>query len=200
MIAAALFCTLSPVECAAQTLAALPKSSPGLISWKTTRPIPAWNDFCQRYPRECLVDLAEPSTITLTKATWNAILEVNRRVNVAISSLSDQDHWGSLDRWDLPTDGYGDCEDFQLLKRRLLADTGLPRRAMRMTVVINRQGDGHAVLMVRTDRGDLILDNQRSAVLPWDQTGYTFVKREGQETAEWVSLGGLMSPTSTANR
>ena len=110
--------------------------------------------------------------VTLTKATWNAILEVNRRVNAAIAPLSDHDHWGALDRWDLPSDGYGDCEDFQLLKRRLLADQGLPRRAMRMTVVINRQGEGHAVLMVRTDPGDLILDNQRSAVLPWDQTGY----------------------------
>jgi predicted transglutaminase-like cysteine proteinase len=200
LVAVVLLCILAPGESAAQKLAALPKSSPGLVSWRTTKPIPAWNDFCQRHPRECLVDLAEPSTITLTKATWNAILEVNRRVNAAISSLSDQDHWGSLDRWDLPNDGYGDCEDFQLLKRRLLSDQGLPRRAMRMTVVINLHGEGHAVLMVRTDRGDLILDNQRSAVLPWDQTGYTFVKREGQETAEWVSLGGLVSPTSTANQ
>jgi predicted transglutaminase-like cysteine proteinase len=182
LVAVVLLCILAPGESAAQKLAALPKSSPGLVSWRTTKPIPAWNDFCQRHPRECLVDLAEPSTITLTKATWNAILEVNRRVNAAISSLSDQDHWGSLDRWDLPNDGYGDCEDFQLLKRRLLSDQGLPRRAMRMTVVIN------------------LLDNQRSAVLPWDQTGYTFVKREGQETAEWVSLGGLVSPTSTANQ
>ena len=41
------------------------------------------------------------------------------------------------DRWDLPTTGYGDCEDMQLLKRKLLAERGLPRRAMRMTVVIN---------------------------------------------------------------
>jgi predicted transglutaminase-like cysteine proteinase len=171
-LAVALLGVLYSDGSAAQKLAALPKSSPGLISWETTKPIPAWNDFCQRYPRECLVDLAEPATVTLTKATWNAILEVNRRVNAAIAPLSDHDHWGALDRWDLPSDGYGDCEDFQLLKRRLLADQGLPRRAMRMTVVINRQGEGHAVLMVRTDPGDLILDNQRSAVLPWDQTGY----------------------------
>src|SRR5688572_7024387 len=98
MLAAALFCTLPPDESAAQKLASLPKSSPGLISWKATKPISAWNDFCHRHPLECLVDLSEPSTITLTKATWNAILEVNRRVNAAISSLSDHDHWGALDR------------------------------------------------------------------------------------------------------
>jgi predicted transglutaminase-like cysteine proteinase len=191
-LAVALLGVLYSDGSAAQKLAALPKSSPGLISWETTKPIPAWNDFCQSYPRECLVDLAEPATVTLTKATWNAILEVNRRVNAAIAPLSDHDHWGALDRWDLPSDGYGDCEDFQLLKRRLLADQGLPRRAMRMTVVINRQGEGHAVLMVRTDPGDLILDNQRSAVLPWDQTGYHL--REARRPPSGSPWAGLSHP------
>jgi predicted transglutaminase-like cysteine proteinase len=195
-----LLCFLVATNSAAQTLAALPEASPGLVSWKPTKPVPAWTEFCQRDLSECLVDTSQPTTITLTKQTWNTILEVNRRVNGAIAPQSDQDHWGVLDRWDIPDDGYGDCEDFQLLKRKLLAEEGLPRRAMRMTVVIDGRGDGHAVLMIRTDRGDLILDNQRSAVLPWDRTGYTFVKREGQETTQWVSLGGLVSPTTTAKK
>ena len=83
----------------------------------------------------------------------------------------------------------------------MLAERGLPRRAMRMTVVIDELGEGHAVLMLRTDRGDFILDNKTSAVLPWDQTGYVFIKRESQESASWVSLGGrTASPTTTANR
>ena len=70
-----------------------------------------------------------------------------------------------------------------------------------MTVVIDELGEGHAVLMVRTDRGDYILDNKTSAVLPWDQTGYVFVKRESQDAVAWVSLGGrTASPTTTANR
>jgi predicted transglutaminase-like cysteine proteinase len=42
-------------------------------------------------------------------------------VNASVTPLSDQDHWGIPDRWDLPNDGYGDCEDIQLLKRKLLA-------------------------------------------------------------------------------
>jgi predicted transglutaminase-like cysteine proteinase len=54
--------------------------------------------------------------------------------------------------------------------------------------------------MVRTDRGDFILDNKTNAVLAWNQTGYVFVKREGQEDTAWASLGGLTSPTTTANR
>ena len=103
------------------------------------------------------------------------------------------------DRWDLAEDGQGDCEDFQLLKRTLLAEDGLPRRALRMTVVIDEQDEGHAVLMVRTDRGDFILDNKRMSVLPWAQTGYVFVKRESQNGVGWVSLGRAVSPAATAN-
>jgi predicted transglutaminase-like cysteine proteinase len=67
-------------------------------------------------------------------------------------------------------------------------------------VVIDEQNEGHAVLMVRTDRGDFILDNKTSTVLPWAQTGYVFVKREGQDSLAWVSLNGVKSPTTTANR
>ena len=125
---------------------------------------------------------------------------VNRTVNERITAISDREHWGVEDRWDLPSDGYGDCEDIQLLKRKELIARGLPRRAMRMTVVIDEEGDGHAVLTVRTDRGDLILDNRRTAILPWTQTGYVFIKREGQDGREWVSLGGTSSPVATANR
>ena len=91
-------------------------------------------------------------------------------------------------------------EDIQLLKRKLLAERGLPRRAMRMTVVIDDRGEGHAVLMMRTDRGDFILDNKTNAILPWDQTGFTFSKREGHDSTAWLSLGGFTSPIATAKR
>jgi predicted transglutaminase-like cysteine proteinase len=80
--------------------------------------------------------------------------------------MTDEEHWGISDRWDLPADGFGDCEDYQLLKRRLLAEAGLPRRAMRMTVVVDETGDGHAVLMVRTDRGDVVWTTGRTPSCP----------------------------------
>ncbi|HXV30629.1 MAG TPA: transglutaminase-like cysteine peptidase, partial [Sinorhizobium sp.] len=48
---------------------------------------------------------------------------------------------------------------------------------------------GHAVLTVRTDRGDFILDNMRSKVLLWSETEYTFLKRQSSENAgRWVKL------------
>ncbi len=70
---------------------------------------------------------------------------------------------------------------------------------MRMTVVVDREGAGHAVLMIRTSRGDFILDNKTNAVLAWHDTGYVYVKRESQDGPGWVSLGGVTSPIVTAN-
>jgi predicted transglutaminase-like cysteine proteinase len=147
------------------------------------------------------VNPAEPALITMTPQLWKTLNTVNRAVNTSIKPRTDMEHWGVVDRWDLPDDGYGDCEDYQLLKRKILIEKhGLPRRALRMTVVVDEEGEGHAVLMVRTNAGELILDNKRSTILSWSETGYLFVKREGQTGRDWVSLGDRSSPTTTANR
>ena len=198
---AALFAGLGfAPEAGAQTLASLPSVPSAITSGASARPIAAWVDFCQSYAAECAVNTAEAAQINLTPAIWATIVSVNRRVNKSLRAVTDMDHLHVADRWDLAEDGAGDCEDFQLLKRQRLAAAGLPRRAMRMTVVIDEKGEGHAVLTLITDRGDIILDNKTSAVLPWRQTGYTFIKRESQDTVGWVSLGRSVSPVTTANR
>ncbi|GLS46340.1 transglutaminase-like cysteine peptidase [Methylobacterium brachythecii] len=179
---------------------ALPRASAGATPVGTARPILAWTEFCKSYAAECAVDTNEPTRITLTPSVWSLVTSVNRRVNDRIQARTDQEHWGVPDRWDLAEDGVGDCEDYQLLKRRLLAEAGLPRRAMRMTVVIDEKGEGHAVLTLITDRGDFALDNKTSTVMAWYETGYTYIKRESQDAVAWVSLGGATSPMVTANR
>ena len=189
-----------PAQALGQTYAALPPVTGAAEIGGPAKPIIAWVSFCRSYAEECAVDTSEPSRIALTPAVWSSIVAVNRKVNRSVEAMTDMDHLRVPDRWDLAEDGIGDCEDFQLLKRHLLAKAGLPRRAMRMTVVIDEKGEGHAVLTLLTDRGDLILDNKTSAVLPWHQTGYTFIKRESQDAVAWVSLGGLTSPATTANR
>ena len=183
----------------AQTVALLPNARP-IENIGVARPVLGWVKFCERQPDECRVDPSEPALVTLTPQVWRAIVLANRRVNARIKPKTDKEHWGVVDSWDIPEDGYGDCEDYQLLKRRILAEQGLSRRAMRMTVVIDEQGEGHAVLMVRTDRGDFILDNKTNTVLSWRNTGYAYIKREGQDGGRWVSLDGGASPVTTANR
>jgi predicted transglutaminase-like cysteine proteinase len=197
MVAAA---GLFAAKAESQTVASLPTATTPTESVGETRPVQAWLKFCNEQPEECIVDPDEPGTVTLTRQVWQRIVAVNAKVNAGIRPLTDEDHWGTPDVWSLPSDGYGDCEDYQLLKRKLLVEAGLPRRALRMTVVIDEKGEGHAVLMARTDRGDFILDNKVQSVLPWHQTGYVFVKREGQDGPTWASLGGMTQPATTANR
>jgi len=108
-----------------------------LVSSGPAGPTPAWMEFCARQPLECIIDASEPAVLSLNQGLWLTIVEVNERVNRAILAVTDQDHWGEVDRWDYPDDGLGDCEDIQLLKRRILIEAGLPRRTLRMAVVID---------------------------------------------------------------
>ena len=113
--------------------------------------------------------------------------------------MTDMDHWGVVERWNYPDDGYGDCEDYALEKRKLLMQAGLPREALLMTVVRDHNGNGHAVLTVKTDRGQYILDNQTNEVLFWTDTGYRPVKRQSQSDPNvWVSLGDPRPAAATA--
>jgi len=200
-VAAATIIVLAGVTGAeAQQTGGLPVASAPITAGGEARAPYAWVDFCKRMPSECAVDTREAEQIELTAKTWKLIVAANLKANREIEAITDQDHWGVVDRWDIPTDGKGDCEDYVLLKRQRLAEAGLPRRAMRVTVVIDEENAGHAVLMIRTDRGDFILDNKRNAILPWSQTGYTYVKRESQARTGWASLGGLSTSTVASLR
>ncbi|WP_164212860.1 transglutaminase-like cysteine peptidase, partial [Stenotrophomonas maltophilia] len=77
-----------------------------------------------------------------------------------------------------------------LLKKQMLIRAGLPASALLITVVRDRKGDGHAILTVKTDRGDYILDNENDEIRLWHATGYRFVKRQSQEDPNrWVTVG-----------
>ncbi|MGO4387819.1 transglutaminase-like cysteine peptidase [Microvirga sp. 2YAF29] len=161
-------------------------------------PVPGWIRFCKQRPEECVIDSSEPAMVPLTPQVWEVLTHINQQVNAAIRPITDIAHWGVDDHWGLAEDGYGDCEDYQLVKRKQLVSAGFPRRVLRMTAVIDEGGEPHAVLMVRTDRGDLILDNKRDAILPWRQTGYVYLQREGSTGSTWVSLGGTVNSPATA--
>lgn len=149
-----------------------------------------WADFCRRYHGECDGDPLQPLDISLTPKTMREIDRINKWVNGHIEPISDMEHWGVIDQWDYPTDGKGDCEDYALLKRRLLLEEGFPRQALLMTVVKDTHNDGHAILTVKTNAGDFVLDNLNDAIKPWDHTGYRFVKRQSQSDQNlWVQLG-----------
>jgi predicted transglutaminase-like cysteine proteinase len=157
---------------------------------EVTQPPPGWVEFCARRPSECVGTTTAPRDLVLSRRAWIDLVRVNNWVNKTVKPLSDLEHWGVAERWSYPDDGYGDCEDYVLLKRRMLIQAGWPREALLVTVVRDKNDDAHAVLMVSTDKGDYVLDNQNDDVLFWTETGYRFVKRQSQSNINvWVSLG-----------
>lgn len=149
-----------------------------------------WVDFCNRYAGECDGPTLTPVVLPPTAGTMRELDQVNRTINASVQSVTDMEHWGVVDRWDYPLDGKGDCEDYVLLKRKILMSRGFPRQALLVTVVKDHVGEGHAVLTVHTGKGDLVLDNMTDKVLRWDETGYRFVKRQsGEDQNRWMSIG-----------
>ena len=165
---------------------------------EVARPPVGWMEFCVEYYPECKTKPSVPRDILLTTQAWKELERVNMWVNTHVKPMTDMDHWGVVDRWNYPDDGYGDCEDYVLLKRRLLIQLGWPREALLVTVVLDNEDEGHAVLTVTTDKGDYVLDNKKEDILLWSKTGYRFVKRQSQSDPNvWVSLIDLQPVIAT---
>lgn len=154
---------------------------------RTTQPVGHY-EFCQREPEECRQRTSDRQPVELTRALWSEIVAINDDVNTSVVPVTDMEMWGREELWSYPT-AMGDCEDYALEKRRRLMALGLSAGDVLMTVVRQPNGDGHAVLTVRTSRGDFVLDNLEARVLIWSDTNYTFLKRQSERhSGTWLSI------------
>ncbi|TIW55942.1 MAG: transglutaminase, partial [Mesorhizobium sp.] len=155
---------------------------------RTTQPVGHY-EFCQKLPQECKERTPKQAPIELTRKLWAAIVNINNSVNTRITPRTDMEMWGKEEVWSYPDNGFGDCEDYALEKRRALMNIGVPAGDLLMTVARQPNGDGHAVLTVRTSLGEFILDNLQPKVLAWTDTDYTYLKRQSTENSGvWVTI------------
>ncbi len=134
--------------------------------------------FCRENTGSCPREKYEPVVVRLDEARWQELIAINAEVNRRVRPMTDADLYGKEEHWTYPVNGYGDCEEYVLEKQRVLVEAGWPKSALLITVAKDIQNSGHAVLTVRTDHGDMILDNQIEAVLPWYSTPYRYIKRQ----------------------
>lgn len=185
-----LFATLSSCFIAGSAIAA---SSSMNTSGRTTQPVGHY-EFCQQYPTECAQRSSNTAPVALTRKLWSVMQNVNNSANVMIEPETDQEQWGIAEKWSFP-EKRGDCEDYVILKRKELMGQGIPSTDLLITVVRQQNGDGHAVLTVRTDRGDYVLDNLEPKILLWSKTDYRFLKRQSEENSgQWVSISDGRAP------
>lgn len=169
------------------------------VGARTQAPPIGWAQFCDTYKGVCNTKPLPPLDVVLDNKAWNGLKQVNDWVNHTIKPETDMDHYGMIQWWRYPDDGAGACHSFALLKRRMLIEDGWPRQALLITIVHESDGEGHAVLTVKTDRGEFILDNLTDNILLWSKTPYRYYKRQSQDDPNtWVWLDDTRTNDATS--
>lgn len=184
---ALLFAVAAGLMTAASAMAEI-KGSPSMVTGGiTSQPIGHY-EFCQKYADECNIRSKLTPPPRVTEYGWGVVREINTTVNTTIVAMTDLEIYGKDEVWEYPTTA-GDCEDFVLLKRKKLIERGFSVADLLITVVRKPDGEGHAVLTLRTTDGDYILDNLTDDVKLWTDTNYTYLKRQASfNTGRWVSI------------
>lgn len=144
--------------------------------------------FCARNPDDCRSTGWHPTRAVMSGERWRAVYQVNSYVNARVTPMSDEALYGEAEYWAYPI-GAGDCEDYVLMKKRYLERLGFDRSALLITVVLDERNEGHAVLTLRTEDGDFVLDNRRNEIPRWNELDYVYLKRQSdRDPRKWVSL------------
>lgn len=153
----------------------------------TSQPIGHYN-YCKEYSFDCKINSRKTKAPKLTRDRWKDMVEVNAYSNSTIAPITDLEGFGIEELWTYPV-SYGDCEDYVLMKRHMLMQRGWPASSLLITVVLQPNGDGHAVLTVRTDRADYVLDNLNGKIKQWNKTEYRYLKRQSEKySGHWTKI------------
>lgn len=140
----------------------------------------AMQAFCHRWPGECRAapdGVAEwtPHLVTLLNQT-------NAGVNQDIGPRADPGG-----DWEIEP-AFGDCNDYVLTKRSRLIRLGVPPGALRVAITTTRSGTAHAILVVRTSAGDIVLDNLNGTIKTLAQSGYVLKAISTANPRHWARL------------
>ena len=111
-------------------------------------------------------------------------LQVHKKVNSETSYRSDLLQYGVPEFWTV-ANKFGDCEDYALAKRTALLHAGFDRDKIHLCTCFV-DGAGHCVLLVETDRGNYILDNNQSEPVQPNFLSYKWDKI--QKGDKWYEL------------
>lgn len=152
-----------------------------------------FNGLCQRYSWACASKGNQPA---FNNQSMQLVRRVNSQINRRYRQIEDGRQYNQEEVWALPTRRGGDCEDFALVKKLELIEAGIAPNRLLLATALDRRNNSHAVLIVRTNQGDYVLDNQRRSVLHWRDTGYTFLKLQNPNRPyQWdaVLAGGIFN-------
>ncbi|MHA6267832.1 transglutaminase-like cysteine peptidase [uncultured Aliiroseovarius sp.] len=165
-------------------------ASPFLASKGRTAAPPGAQNLCRSYNWACAKSRASKA---VTSAQIKLAHAINLQVNRTTRSVEDSQQYGVAERWTIPSKRGGDCEDYALAKKRALVSKGIDPQRLLIATVLDRKRNSHAVLVFRTDKGDMILDNMTNKIRSWKETRYVFLRMQDPNSpSRWVNvfLGG----------
>ena len=130
------------------------------------------------------VDQTTEGVARLDGRLADQLATVNADVNRSIRSVANWIRYGSDDPWSVEPKA-GDCKDFALTKKARLLKLGWPSSSLLMALAYTADSELHAVLIVRTDGGDFVLDNLRKDIRRWSAKLYRWESIQSP-TEEWV--------------
>ncbi|MEO8683576.1 MAG: transglutaminase-like cysteine peptidase [Devosia sp.] len=160
---------------------ALSANTGGSAARESSRPPLGLQLYCLQHPNEC--QHSGNSSVETSNDLLDLLRQVNRHVNAAITPRAD----GAVDRWQSGASS-GDCEDYVMTKRQMLIGRGIPGGALRVAYTKTRSGEGHAILVVHTEMGDLVLDNLVGSIKPLAETGYRVERISSSNLLTWTSF------------
>lgn len=175
----------------------LPAKAGEMSLGKPVNPPFAFIQYCFKNYDECSSKGRANSQIEMSSRLWRDMQEVQAFVNAAIKPRSDIENSGAQDVWDAANNGYGDCEDYAILKKRLMMARGWGAENLLLTTATTEQREKHVVLTVVTSDGDYVLDNRVTAVQPWEKLAYHWIARQEQKNA--LLWGAINEPAAMAS-
>ena len=149
----------------------------------------AFTMFCLRYADQCRPQhvLFRGGPIRLTPERMDDLKEVNDLVNASI--VPEHNEMGLAgEKWEIAP-SRGDCNDYAVTKRSELLDRGWPARVLLLSEVVTSWGEHHLVLVVRTNAGDLVLDNMTRSVRQWSKAPYQWVRMQTPQNPNyWATI------------
>ncbi len=118
---------------------------------------------------------------------------INSQVNASVTWVSDQEQFGIPEFWCEAKTGFDDCDGYVLLKRELLKQQGFDEDKIHITtcwINVKAIDTGHCVLIVETDKGQFILDNNLKdpVKLNFESFGYKYIWNIIERGGKWYEF------------
>ncbi len=170
-----------------------------------------WTSMFERYNAQLEMNSTRATLVAwknqITMTAPDTVADLARGIDHIINQIDyvdDRENWGRSDYWATPFEFLsrgGDCEDFAIAKYMSLKALGVPEDQLRIAIVHDLvRNQPHAILIVYSNEGPLVLDNQSQVTHHADEiTRYKPIFSINAKSW-WLHTGGARVEVASAAR